>query len=233
MYIQVFLQTIVSITVLFLLAKWIGCRQISEMSMFDYINGITIGSIAAEVAVSREGILEPLIAMVLYASATVFLSLMSDKSLKLRRIIVGRPYILYQNDRFYYENMKKNKIDLCEFLMAARSGGYFDLSEIQDAILESNGKISFLPKSEYRPLTPKDLTLQPEMAYVFSNVIMEGKIMLDNLRNIGRDEKWLRKQMDIHAVKNEKDIFLAVCDGNDNCYFFEKEKSTNKKDVLI
>lgn len=233
MYIQVFLQTIVSIIILFLLTKWIGCRQVSEMSMFDYINGITIGSIAAEVAVSREGILEPLIAMVLYASATVFLSLMSDKSLKLRRIIVGRPYILYQNDRFYYENMKKNKIDLCEFLMAARSGGYFDLSEIQDAILESNGKISFLPKSEYRPLTPKDLTLQPEMAYVFSNVIIEGKIMSDNLRNIGRDEKWLRKQMDIHAVKNEKDIFLAVCDGNDNCYFFEKEKSTNKKDVLI
>ena len=113
MYIQVFLQTIVSITVLFLLAKWIGCRQISEMSMFDYINGITIGSIAAEVAVSKEGILEPIVAMILYASATVVLSLLADKSLKLRRIIVGRPYILYQNDHFFYENMKKNKIDLC------------------------------------------------------------------------------------------------------------------------
>lgn len=233
MYLQVFIQTIISITVLFLLAKWIGCRQISQMSIFDYINGITIGSIAAEVAVTKENVLEALLAMTMYAGATVILSIISEKSMRLRRIIIGKPYVLYHNERFYYENMKKNKIDLHEFLMAARSDGYFDLSEIQDAILESNGKISFLPKSEHKPITPKDLTLKPEKSYVFSNIIMEGKIMSDNLRHIGRDEKWLRKQMDIHAIKDEKGVFLAICDGNNNCYFFEKEKVTNKKDVLV
>ncbi|MBQ3543590.1 MAG: DUF421 domain-containing protein [Lachnospiraceae bacterium] len=233
MYLQVFIHTLVSIIVLFLLAKWIGCRQISQMSIFDYINGITIGSIAAEVAMTKDNVIEPLIAMTMYAAATVLLSFISEKSMKLRRVIIGRPYVLYHNDRFYYENMKKNKIDLHEFLMAARSDGYFDLSEIQDAVLECNGKISFLPKSENRPVTPKDLKLQPEKSYVFSNVIMEGKIMPDNLRHIGRDEKWLSKQMDIHAVKDIKNVFLAICDGNNNCFFFEKEKSTNKKDTLV
>lgn len=233
MYLQVFIQTLVSIIVLFLLAKWIGCRQISQMSIFDYINGITIGSIAAEAAVTRENVLEPLLAMTMYAAATVVLSLISDKSMKLRRIIIGRPYVLYHNDKFYYENMKKNKIDIHEFLMAARSDGYFDLSEIENAILESNGKISFLPKSEHRPITPNDLNFKPEKSYVFANVIMEGEIKPDNLRNIGRDEKWLRKQMDIHGIKDVKNVFLAIGDGNDNCYFFEKEKSTNKKDVLV
>ena len=233
MYIQVFIHTLVSIIVLFLLAKWIGCRQISQMSIFDYINGITIGSIAAEVAVTKENVLEPLLAMTMYAGATVLLSFISEKSMKLRRIIIGRPYVLYHKDRFYYENMKKNKIDLHEFLMAARSDGYFDLSEIQDAILECNGKISFLPKSEHRPVTPKDLTLQPEKSYIFSNVIMEGKIMYDNLRHIGRDEKWLSKQMDIHGIKDIENVFLAIGDGNNNCYFFEKERSTNSKDVLV
>lgn len=233
MYLQIIYQTIISIVVLFILAKWIGCRQISEMSMFDYINGITIGSIAAELAISDDGIINSLIAMILYGIATVLLSFISDKSMKLRRVIVGRPYILFKDNNFLYKNMKKNKIDLCEFLMAARGEGYFDLSEVQEAILESNGKISFLPKSENRPVTPKDLKLQPNKSYVFANVIMEGKIMKDNLRNIGRDEIWLRKQMFIHAIKNEHDVFLAVCDGNENCYFFEKEKNKDNKDVVI
>lgn len=233
MYFQILIQSLVSILVLFILAKWIGCRQISEMSMFDYINGITIGSIAAELAISQDDMLLPVIAMVTYGVITVFLSWLTDKSPMLRRFIAGRPYLLYQNDMFLYGNMKKNKIDLNEFLMACREAGYFDLSQIQSAVLESNGKISFLPKAEHRPVTPQDLNLQPEKAYVFANVILEGKIMTENLEHIGRDENWLRKQMQIHNIQNEKGIFLAICDGNENCYFFEKASNKKKTDVLV
>lgn len=233
MFLQIFLRSILSLMMLFIITKWIGCRQISEMSMFDYINGITIGSIAAELASSDIDIWTPIIAMIIYGVAAFVLSWLSDKSLILRRFIVGRPYVLYQNETFMYCNMKKNKIDVSEFLTAARGAGYFDLSQIQSAILESNGKISFLPKAEHRPMTPQDMQLQPQKEYVFANVILEGRIMSENLKHMGRDINWLKKQMQIHNINDEKEVFLGICDGNNDCYFFKKEKEEKQTDVLL
>lgn len=222
MYIQIVVQSLISLFVLFLLTKWIGCRQISELSMFDYINGITIGSIAAEICIEKEDIIIPLIAMITYGAFTVLLSWLSDKSLFLRRIIEGRPYILYKNNVFLYKNMKKNKIDESEFLMAAREAGYFDLSQVQTAILESNGRISFLPKSQYRPVTPEDMNLEIQPESVFINVVMNGKIMETELKRAGKDKNWLEKQMKIHNVKHVEEVFLAACDANNSCYFWKK-----------
>ena len=233
MFVEVIVHSLISILVLFILAKWIGGRQISEMSIFDYINGITIGSIAAEAAMTDETMLRPIFAMIIYGAATVFLSWIADKSMTIRRFISGKPYVLYSNGTFEYENMKKNKIDLFEVLAACRLAGYFDLSQIQTVILENNGKMSILPKSEHRPVTPEDINIKPETAYLFANVILEGKIMYDNLKNMGRNENWLRKQMQIHNIKNETEVFLGISDENDNCYFFKKEEKISNKDVLI
>ena len=107
MFLQIFLRSILSLMMLFIITKWIGCRQISEMSMFDYINGITIGSIAAELASSDIDIWTPIIAMIIYGVAAFVLSWLSDKSLILRRFIVGRPYVLYQNETFMYCSLSK------------------------------------------------------------------------------------------------------------------------------
>lgn len=233
MYLQVLLRSIFSLVVLFLLTKWIGCRQMSEMSMFDYINGITIGSIAAEMAASDIDFVIPLIAMVTYGLVAVLLSFCSDKSIAMRRIIVGRPYILYINDTFMYQNMKKNKIDIFELLTASREAGYFDMSQVQAVILESNGRMSFLPKAEHRPITAQDIALEIEKDYVCSNIILEGKIMSKNLEHIGQDEKWLRKQMEMCNIKNEKDIFLGIYNGNEKCQFYRKSDGKQDIDILI
>ena len=233
MFIEIIIKSIISIVVLLFLAKSIGGRQISEMSIFDYINGITIGSIAAETAVTDESIIRPLLAMFIYGAVTILLSWLTDKSLIIRRFINGRPYVLFSNNSFKYKNMKKAKVDLFEIMTACREAGYFDISQIHTMIIESNGKISILPKSEYRPATPKDIDIKPEKAYLFADVILEGKIMYDNLKNMGRDENWLRKQMIIHNIKSETEVFLGISDENDNCYFFRKDEKIYDKDVLI
>lgn len=232
-YLHIVLTSLGSIVVLFILTKCMGYRQMSQMSMFDYINGITIGSIAAEMAVALEDDFRiPLTAMVIYGVVAVFLSWIDDKSIVCHRFIVGKPYVLYQNNEFLYKNLKKARINVNEFLTASRDAGYFDLSKVQCAILEANGKISFLPKASDRPATPEDLGITPTEEYVFANIILDGKIMKGSLKAAGRDENWLKKQMEAHNINSEKDVVLGVSDPNDNCYFFIKNHDQKDKDFL-
>lgn len=141
--IKVILMSIFSIIELFLLTKVIGNRQMSELNMFDYVNGITIGSIAAEMATSLEDdIKAPAIAMAVYALFTVLISYISSRSVNARRILVGTSIILFKNDTLYKQNLKTAKIDINELITQLRINGYFDLSQIDTVILEENGKIS-------------------------------------------------------------------------------------------
>lgn len=225
--------SVASVIAMFLLTKLIGYRQMSEMSMFDYINGITIGSIAAEMAISKEsGIVIPLIAMIIYALAAVLFSKLSEKSIIARRLIIGKAVILFDKDTLYLKNMQKAHMDLDEFLTQCRISGYFNLDDIQTAILEPNGHVSFLPKSSKRPLTPSDVQLMPEPEMLVANIIVDGRIMQENLRHTGHDEKWLKKQLNIYNISNVKEVLLATCDMNGKVCVYKKTKASPENDVL-
>ena len=170
-----------SFLVIFILAKMMGYRQMSQMSMFDYISSITIGSIAAEMATALDkNFMQPLTAMIVYGLATLAFSWMGSKSMKIRRLIEGKPLVLFHNGELYKNHLKKAKIDVTEFLEQCRISGYFDLSKIQTAVLEGNGKISFLEKASDRPLTPSDINLSPAQNFMVANVIIDGKIVLEH-----------------------------------------------------
>ena len=136
------ITSVSSVIVLFILTRIMGKRQISQLTMFDYINGITIGSIAAEMATALDGdVWQPLFAMIIYAFFAIMISYISMKSIKARRFLVGRPFLLYENGKLFEKNLKKAKLDINEFLTECRTNGYFYLSDIQSAIFETNGKI--------------------------------------------------------------------------------------------
>ena len=223
-----------SFTTIFILTKLIGYRQMSQLSMFDYINGITIGSIAAEMATSiDDGFAEPLTAMIVYAMATLFLSWFTSKSIKARRAIEGAPLILLNHGEIFRDNLKKAKIDVNEFLVQCRINGFFDISKVEVAVLEGNGRISFLPKVEERPLTPNDMQLTPEQDYLVANVILDGKIMEQNLKHTGNDLKWLHAQIKAQGAKSAEDVLLATCDAGNKLTVFLKENRKEAKDVPI
>lgn len=223
-----------SLVTLFVLTKIMGYRQMSQMSMFDYINGITIGSIAAEMATSLDkNPLHAIAAMVVYALFVILLSFVSTKSIRLRRFIVGRPFILLNNGSIYEKNLRKAKIDINEFLTQCRVSGYFDVSKLQSAILEPDGRISFLPLSAERPLTPSDVKLSPEQETMTANVVIDGHIMQKNLRHTGKDEIWLNRQLKAQGVSNVRDVLLACVDMQNRLTVFLKNHDERGKDVLI
>ncbi|MBR0599621.1 DUF421 domain-containing protein [Sinanaerobacter chloroacetimidivorans] len=221
-----------SIIVLFLLTKIMGNKQMSELSMFDYITGITIGSIAAEMATALEKFEKPLIAMLIYGLAAAFISIASYKSIVIRRVVTGKPVVLYDNGKLYNKNLKKSKIDVNEFLALCRSNGFFDLSNIETAILETNGKISFLPLSTQRPVNPGDLKLNPQQEKTVANVVIDGKIMHTNLKNTGKDENWLNIQMKSQGISNVKDAFLVTCDSDHQIKIYSKIETEYKRDIF-
>lgn len=200
-----------------------GHRQVAQLDFFDYITGITIGSVAAELATELEAPWKPLIAMIIYGAVSVILNLITNKLPKTRKYINGSPAVLMNGGKLYKKNLKKAKLDLNEFLMMCREQGYFNLSDIQTAIFEYNGKLTILPLSTSRPATPADLNLTPAPASLNIEVIMDGQIMEDNLKRMGLDSNWLSTQLKTQGYSNAKEIFLGVCDNNNQLSLFTAE----------
>ena len=208
--IKVILTSLLSVAALFIITKIMGHKQVAQLDFFDYVSGITIGSIGAELATEWEAPYRPLIALVIYGLASLLLSLLAHKLPRTRKYINGTPTILMDKGKLYRENLKQAKIDLSEFMLLCREQGYFDLDEIQTAVFEHNGRLSILPKSANRPATPKDLGLAVKGAHIGVEVIMDGRVMGDNLSRAGRDERWLVKQLKAQGYGDAGEVFLGI-----------------------
>lgn len=222
-FINIILTTFLSASALFVIAKILGHKQMSQLDFFDYITGITIGSIGAELATELEEPWKPLIAMIVYGIITISLTLIANKLPKLRKYINGTPTIIMDNGKLYRKNMKKAKIDLSEFMVMCRQEGYFNLNDIQTAVFEYNGRLTVLPKSTKRPVNPLDINLVPSPEKISTEVIMEGRILTENLKRMGLNHEWLEKELKIQGFKNAKEIFLGICDGNKELTLFKIE----------
>ena len=223
-FVKIGAVALLSVAALFAITKLMGHKQVAQLDFFDYICGITIGSIAAELATELEEPLQPLIALAVYGLASILLSLLTHKFPKTRKYINGTPTVLLNNGRLYRKNLKKCKLDLSEFLLLCREQGYFDLAEIQTAIFEHNGKLSILPKAAHRPATPADIGLTVRATHIGTEVIMDGRVMGENLTRMGRDARWLHIQLQARGYASEKEIFLGVYDSEcDTLLLFENQ----------
>ena len=215
-FLTVILASLFSAAVLFIIAKIIGHKQVAQLEFFDYITGITIGSIAAELATTLDKPWwKPTVSMIVFGIITVVLSVLTRKFPRSRKFINGTPTIILNDGKLFRKNMKKAKLELSEFLLLCRQEGYFNLDDIQTAVYEYNGKLSILPVSTKRPLNPEDIALSPETEHIGTEVIMDGRVIGDNLKRKGLNETWLQKELKEQGYKNAKEIFLGIC-GDEN-----------------
>ena len=217
---QTSLTALLSIAVLFLLAKLMGTKQVSQMTMFDYVVGITIGSIAAELATELEDPERPLLAMVLWGLAAWGISVLGNKSLRARAFLSGKPLVLLDQGVIRRDNLKRARLELNEFLTYCRIAGYFDLSEIQTAVLEHNGSVSFLPKETDRPATPADLGLRPEQSRLPVPFVMDGRLLPENIASAGKETSWVHRALLRQGYREEGDVLLALWDGGERLTVF-------------
>lgn len=231
-FFNVVIRGLLSLITLFLVTKLIGKKQVSQLSLFDYVIGISIGNFAAEMTINLESEeLYGIIAVLLFGGIAYLVSVGTMKSIKLRRFFMGSPTILIEHGKILQDNFYKVKYDINDMLEQCRVNGYFDISEIDYAIVEANGELSILAKSEYLPVNRNDMKLKVSKNGLCANVIIDGKVMYNNLNKINKDEKWLNKELKLKG-KDISDIILATVDINDKVVFYERNKGVVSLDVL-
>lgn len=228
--IMIIFRTILVLIILFILTKVMGKKQVSQMNVYDYLIGITIGSIAADISLDIEkNIIAGISSLIVYGLSSVLVTYLSLKSILFRKILIGTPTILVDNGKIIEKNLKKEGIDINDLLESARENNYFDLSYINYAILEASGNISFMPKSKYDVVTKEDLKVKSTDKGLCANIIIDSKLMIDNLENMNKDEKWLKKELKKKGYKDYSSILLLTLDYSDNIVIYDKNINTSNK----
>jgi len=226
-------RSIISLVTLFLVTKMIGKKQVSQLSLFDYVIGISIGNFAAEMSINLEtNEFTGTLAVIIFGLVAYLVSWLSMKSIFLRRFFFGSPSVIIQDGKILDNEMRKCRIDLNDLLEQARIAGYFDISQIAFAVMEVNGSMSFLPKGIYEKPTVGDMNISVKKQGMLANVILDGKIMPHNLENINKDENWLRKEIKKQGYKDIEEILLATVDVNNEVTIFKKNSDIKTRNIF-
>ena len=226
-------RTVIISVIIFFLTKLLGKKQISQLNFFDYIVGITIGSTVADIALDIEkNFMGGVVSLVIFVLIAYFISIITMKNMTLRRFLIGVPTVLVEKGKIIESGLKKCKIDVNELLAEARIEGYFDIDEIDYALMEINGVISFLPKEKEKSVTKKDMRIKLEKSGLTVNAIIDGEYMPNNMIAVGKDKEWLDHQLKIQGYDNYDKILLATIDTNYNVSIYKKGVKPEKNTVL-
>ena len=232
-FLNICFRTTLVLVILFFITKMMGQKQISELDFFDYIVGITIGSIAADISLDIEkDMLAGIAALFIYGFISYIISFISIKSILARRFFIGVPTVLVEKGKIIESGLKKSKIDVNDLLMVARENGYFNLDEIDYALMEVNGNISFLPKEKEKPVTKRDMKIKCSNEGLTVNAIIDSKYMVNNMKAINKDKEWLDHELKVNGNDNYDNILLATIDNNYKVTIYEKNVNPDKNTVL-
>ena len=224
----VIFRTIIVLVILFFITKCMGKKQVSQMNIYDYLIGITIGSIAADISLDIEkNLIAGIASLIIYGLSAILVTYLTLKSISFRRLFSGVPTILIDSGNIIEKNMYKEGIDINDLQEEARQHGYFDLNKINYAILETNGNISFLPKAKYETITKEDMKLKTSNEGLCANLIIDGTLLEYNLTNMNKDKKWLDKELKKKGYQDYSNILLLTLDNKDNIVIYDKNKESN------
>ena len=225
-YLQIAIETVITFFVLLTLTRFLGKKQLSHLTFFNYVTGITIGSMAANmVMVSSKDYTKDLLSLVIWCSLTIIVSYVSLKSGKLRVIFDGQPTIIIKHGEIDRKALKRTGINIDDLTMMIRQYQAFSIAEIDYAILEPNGRLSVLKKPKYQGIQKNDLQLTPApLSYLPTEIIVDGKLLPKNLLEVGKSTEWLNKELSKVKIVDVKDVFYAELQ-SDGSLFIQKFKA--------
>ncbi|WP_338469485.1 DUF421 domain-containing protein [Niallia sp. XMNu-256] len=218
-YLLIAIRTVFSFLILLMLARILGKKQISQLTFFDYVVGIGIGDMASSMAIeSSMKFIDPLIGLIIYTLLTLLITFGAIKSFKFRELVESSPSILIKDGKIMEKTLAKHKMTFNDLLNGLREKDAFNISEVELAMLETNGQISVMKKPEYQPLTPKDIGLKVEEDHAPSLVIVDGALIEKHLNYLGYTKEWLLQEIKKRGANKFEDVFLAQIDTSGNVY---------------
>ncbi|MED4600156.1 DUF421 domain-containing protein [Paenibacillus validus] len=216
--IEVALRTLLAVLVLFLLTKLLGKRQISQLSFFEYITGITIGSLAAYVSMDLDSMWHlGLISLVVWVLVSFLIEILQMKSKVFRDWVDGKGTILIKDGKIMEDNLKKERLTTDELLEQLRKKNIFKAADVEFAVMEPSGEINVLATKENQPLTPKHLGIKVGPEQEPQTVIMDGKMLDEPLATIGLSREWLYTELEKIGATLEN-VFVGQVDSYGQLY---------------
>lgn len=224
MLLSVIFKSFVIYIALYIIIRVTGNKEISQITLFDFIVAITIGSIAASASIDNTITIPMGIAsMIVWAGLTFLLGYITLKSYRARKLLEGEPTILVQNGKIMRDNMKKIRFNLDDLLIQLRNKGIFNMSEVEFAMLEPDGKVSAILKSQFRPVTPNDLNINTNYEGLPAELIVDGDIIEENLKETGLNKGWLYTQLRNRGIDSESKVTYASLETDGTFYVSVKE----------
>jgi uncharacterized membrane protein YcaP (DUF421 family) len=226
-YLMIAIELLLGFFLLFIVLKILGKTQFSQITPIDFISAIVIGELLGNAIYDKEvGITEITFAIVLWGCLIYIIELITQKFKGTRKLLEGEPNIVIHKGAIQYNTLKKTNLDINQLQALVRQQGYFAIQEVEYAILETNGKVSVLPKSEYDTPKMSDLNLPYKPVNLPITLIIDKEIIYDNLEEAGLDEKWLKDQLTMKGISDYKDILYAEWLRNKPLYIIKHENKS-------
>ena len=207
----VVVRAVIAFFTLLIFARLLGKQQMANLTFFDYINGITIGSMAGTLATDLSTkAWAHWMGLSTFVVLTILFQLITMKSRYLAKIVDGQPVLVIHNGKMLERNIASSRIKKDELLMLLRQKNMFDITQVAFAIYEPDGNLSVLPKAEYQPVTPKDLNIPVKPAGLMTELILDGQLLEQNLKQRKKDKQWLQWQLQAHGVSDPKEVAFAA-----------------------
>ncbi len=215
----VIIRSIISFFALLLLVRLMGKQQMAELTFFDYIVGITIGSIASNLSVTvNQNTVATLTGMAIWTILPILLAYVSLHSVWVRKIVEGEGTVVIENGKILEQNLARLRLPIDDLLSQLRAKGIFNISDVEFALFETSGNLSIQIKSQKRPITPSDLNLTTTYEGLPTNLIEDGVVLIDALRSLNLSKAWLEHQLEKVNIKDPTQISLAQLDTTGNLY---------------
>lgn len=217
--IVVIVRGVIAFFSLHIFTRILGKQQVSQLTFFEYALGITIGSIAASLTTeldSRAWI--HFIGLIVWAMSALLLQLITIRWRYMSKSVDGEPVVIVMNGKIMEEAMKKARYRAVDLMGQLRCKNVFDLNEVEFAILETNGEISVLKKSQFQPVTAQQMNIPVTPTSMGIELIHDGEIVKQNLKNLKLNEEWLHTQLEARGIRDVSEVFLATITTNGSFY---------------
>jgi uncharacterized membrane protein YcaP (DUF421 family) len=215
----VFVRSIIAFFSLLIFTKILGKQQISQLTFFDYVLGITFGSIAASLTTDLSSRAWPhFVGLFTWALLGYLMQYITEKWRYAAKYIEGEPTIVIMNGKIMEDALRKMKYTIADIMALLRNKDVFDLSQVDFAIIEPNGQLSVLKKPEYEPLTAKDMNISKSPTGISTELIYDGILIDQNLRQLNKSEKWIMNQLKSQGIRDVSDVFLATLTPSGSLY---------------
>jgi uncharacterized membrane protein YcaP (DUF421 family) len=218
------IRTLIGFSMLFILTRLLGKKQLGQLTFFTYITGIAMGNIAGDMVVHRDiKLIDAVTGLIIWAFLTFLMEFANIKFSKARVFLDGEPSIVIKKGIIMQKELAAQRLNMDDLTMMLRVNNIFSIKDVDYAILEPNGQLSVLKKPGLDAATKNDMQIKPQnRIYLPTEIIVDGKLVQKNLQELNLNKEWIDRQLMQAGIHSVEEVFFAELQNDGSLYINKK-----------